>query len=169
MRTSDILTATCNILFGKNCIATCKDKLPRLTWPWQSKLSFSFLFPCFVFEIFQFLWYANYTYDVVYGEWHIAECYISLLIVKRNHFKMYMHGVHACTWLLRSNFEGNKKTERSLTLLFLSVLSNKTNLISVFSSPLSRYSKKNLAIIINERNLKISSAIKIDELIRDWV
>ena len=31
----------------------------------EYKLSFSFWFPCFVFEIFQFLWYANYTYDVV--------------------------------------------------------------------------------------------------------
>ena len=40
-----------------------------------TKLSFSLLFPCFVFEIFPFLWYANYTYDVVYGEWHIGECY----------------------------------------------------------------------------------------------
>ena len=39
-----------------------------------------FLFPSFVFEIFQFLWYANYTYDVVYGEWHTGECYISLLL-----------------------------------------------------------------------------------------
>ena len=25
---SDILTATCNNFFGKNCIASCKDKLP---------------------------------------------------------------------------------------------------------------------------------------------
>ena len=33
LRTSDILTATCNIFFGKNCIPICKDKLPRVTWP----------------------------------------------------------------------------------------------------------------------------------------
>ena len=33
LRTSDILTATCNIFIGKNCIASCKDKFPRVTAP----------------------------------------------------------------------------------------------------------------------------------------
>ena len=31
LRMSHILTATWNVFFGKNCIASCKDKLPRVT------------------------------------------------------------------------------------------------------------------------------------------
>ena len=58
----------------------------------QSKLSFSFWFPCFVFEIFQFLWYANYTWRSIRAMTYQRMLYI-FAIIKQNHFKMYMFGV----------------------------------------------------------------------------
>ena len=72
-----------------------KKQLLKENWTLKSslsyliKLSFNFWFPCFVLEIFQFLWYANYTYDVVYDR---GMLYI-FAIIKRNHFEMYMFGV----------------------------------------------------------------------------
>ena len=45
----------------KSSLSSLKEHLKE-----QSKLSFSFWFLCFVFEIFQFLCYANYTYYAYY-------------------------------------------------------------------------------------------------------
>ena len=53
-------------------------------------------------------------------------------IIKRNHFKMYMFGVVGETHA-HDNFEVITYSG------ILSVLSNKTNLILGFSSPLSKY------------------------------
>ena len=72
----------------KSSLSYLKEHLKQ-----QSKLYFYFWFSCFVFEIFQFLWYANYTWHLVYEQWHIGECYIIFAIIKQNYFKMYMFGV----------------------------------------------------------------------------
>ena len=36
----------------------------KVNLKWQSNIFFSFWFPCFVFEIFGFVWYVNLTYNI---------------------------------------------------------------------------------------------------------
>ena len=116
-------------------------------------MSLSFWFPCFVFEIFQYLWYANYTYSMTYRR----MLYI-FAIMNRNHFKVIMcvcfshHTKHVHFEVI--SFYNSKETEISqkrskgiknwkITYsVILSVLSNKTNLILEFSSPSTIYMKK---------------------------
>ena len=56
---------------------------------WQSKLTFSFWFPCFVFEIFQFLWYAFHIWRSIQAMTYRRMLYI-FVIIKRNHFEVFM-------------------------------------------------------------------------------
>ena len=89
-----------------------KKQLLKENWTLKSslsyliKLSFNFWFPCFVLEIFQFLWYANYTYDVVYEQWHIGDviylCYYKTKSLQNVH--VWCRGRNTRTWLLRSDF-----------------------------------------------------------------
>ena len=120
-----------------------------------SKLSFSFWFPCFVFEMFHF-WYANYTYDVVYEQCHIGEAIMCVFLPRHQKWfrfiitKIYniLRYVIACILRhimcnlhiketeisqIRSKEIKNWKITYSV---ILSVLSNKTNWILGFSSPL---------------------------------
>ena len=128
----------------------------------------------FLIPLLQFLWYANYTHDVVLWAMTYRGMLCIFAVIKRNHFKMYMFGVvgetHAHDYFKVISFYNSKdynilwyiiarilchlrnlhikETEISqkrskgienwkITYsVILNVLSNKTNLILGFSSPL---------------------------------
>ena len=57
-----------------------------------SNLFVRFLFLCVVFEIFQFVWYANYQGLHTCIMTYRRRLY-SIVVIKRNHFKLCMFGV----------------------------------------------------------------------------
>ena len=99
-----------------------------------TKFSFSFWFPCFVFEIFQFLWFANYTYDVVYVMCISENCTSIAYKLRHMLFKLrYLHIKE--TEISQKRSKGIKNWKITYSVILKSVLSNKTILILGFSSP----------------------------------